>query len=40
MKGMSTLWDDVRLLAGKSEGGAEGLKADGALLLLVRGVVA
>ena len=39
VKGMSALGDDVRLLARKPEGGAQGLEADGALLLLVGGIV-
>lgn len=40
VKGVSTLGDDMRLLSGEPEGRAQGLETDGALLLLVRGVVA
>ena len=40
MKGVSALWDDVGLLSGEPEAGAQGLEADGALFFLVGGVVA
>ena len=39
VKGMSALGDDVRLLARKPEGGAQGLEADGTLVLIVVGVL-
>lgn len=35
MEGVSTLWDDVRLLAWEAEAEAEGLETDGALVLCV-----
>lgn len=40
MKGVTALGDDVGLLSGQPEAGAQRLQADGALILVVGGVVA
>jgi hypothetical protein len=36
---MAAFWDDVRFFAGKTEAEAQGFEADGALGLVVYGVV-
>lgn len=35
MKSMATLWDDMRFLAGETEGKTERLETDGALVVVV-----
>lgn len=40
VKRMTALWDDVRFLAGETEGEAEGLETDRALCLVLCRVVA